>query len=131
MSSLGLLLLVVSAGVTTTANLLLRAGIDRAGGFKPDGALAVLYGFVRLLVEPVFAVGFILYFVAALVWFRVIANEPLSTAYPVMVGLIFVMVSLGAIIVFREPMSVRKVIGLLVILAGIAIASGSGAAQIR
>jgi multidrug transporter EmrE-like cation transporter len=131
MSRLGLLLLVVSAGITTVANLLLRAGIDRAGGFKPTGVVTVFYGFVQLLTEPLFATGFILYFLAALVWFRVVAYEPLSTAYPVMVGLIFVMVSLGAIIVFGEPMSVRKMIGLLVILAGIAIASGSGVAQIR
>jgi multidrug transporter EmrE-like cation transporter len=131
MSRLGLVFLLISAGMTTIANLLLRAGIDRAGGFKPDSVMAVLYGFARLLAEPLFAAGFTLYFVAALVWFRVVAYEPLSTAYPVMVGFVFVMVSLGAIVVFREPMSVRKAVGLLVILAGIVIASTSGAAQIR
>jgi multidrug transporter EmrE-like cation transporter len=131
MSRLGLLFLVVSASMTTIANLLLRAGIDRAGGFSPNGLAAVFYEFTRLLAEPLFAAGFILYFLAALVWFRVVGYEPLSTAYPVMVGLIFVMVSLGAIVVFREPMSVQKVIGLAVILVGIAIASTSGATQIR
>jgi multidrug transporter EmrE-like cation transporter len=130
MSRLGLLLLVISAGMTTIANLLLRGGIDRGGGFKPDGAVAVVYAFARLLLQPLFAVGFIMYFLAALVWFRVVGYEPLSTAYPVMVGFVFVMVSLGAIVVFREPMSARKAIGLLIILAGIAIASTSGAAQI-
>lgn len=131
MSRLGLVLLVISAGMTTAANLLLRAGIDRAGGFKPESAIAVVYGFIRLLLEPLFSAGFILYFLAALVWFRVVGYEPLSTAYPVLVGFVFVMVSLGAVVVFREPISVRKVIGLLVILAGIAIASTGGAAQIR
>jgi multidrug transporter EmrE-like cation transporter len=131
MSRLGLVLLLVSAAMTTVANLLLRAGLDRAGGFSPDGAVAALLGFIRLLAEPFFAGGFILYFLAALVWFRVVAYEPLSTAYPVMVGLVFVMVSFSAIFVFREPMSVQKLIGLLVILAGVAIASTSGSAQIR
>jgi multidrug transporter EmrE-like cation transporter len=131
MSRPGLLFLVISAGMTTLANLLLRAGIDQAGGFKPDGPVAVVYGFGRLLLEPLFAVGFILYFLAALVWFRVVGYEPLSTAYPVMVGFVFVMVSLGAIIVFREPVSVRKAIGLAVILVGIAIASTTGSAQVR
>jgi multidrug transporter EmrE-like cation transporter len=49
-----------------------------------------------------------------------------------MIGLIFVMVNIGAVVVFRESMSVGKAIGLAVILLGIAIASASGgAAHIR
>jgi multidrug transporter EmrE-like cation transporter len=48
-----------------------------------------------------------------------------------MVGFVFVLVSLGGNILFREPMSVRKAIGLAVILVGIAIASTANAAQIR
>ena len=59
-----------------------------------------------------------------------IAYEPLSTAYPVMVGLIFVMVSIGAVFIFSEPVSIRKVIGLAVILAGIAIASTTGPVRV-
>jgi multidrug transporter EmrE-like cation transporter len=130
MSRLGLVLLVVSAIMTTMANLLLRAGLDRAGGFSPDGPIAAFQEFVRLFAEPRFATGFTLYFLAALVWFRVIGHEPLSTAYPVMVGLTFVMVSIGAILIFREPMPVRKAAGLAVILAGIAIASTSSSEQV-
>jgi len=131
MSDSGLVFVFIAAGMTTAANLLLRAGIAQAGGFKPDGVVAVVSGFARLLLEPLFGAGFILYFLAALVWFRVVSSELLSTAYPVMVGFVFVLVSLGGIILFREPMSVRKVIGLAVILVGIAIASTANAAQIR
>jgi multidrug transporter EmrE-like cation transporter len=128
MSRLGFLLLVISASMSTVANLLLRAGLDRAGGFKPHSLVAAALEFTKLLMEPFFAAGFVLLFVSALVWFRVITYEPLSTAYPLMIGLIFVMVNVGAVIVFRESMSVGKVIGLAVILLGIAIASASGGA---
>jgi multidrug transporter EmrE-like cation transporter len=128
MSHFGLVLLLVSAATTTVANLLLRAGLDRAGGFNLGGLTTTLLSFMRLLAEPYFAVGFVLYFLAALVWFRVISHELLSTAYPIMVGLVFVMVSAGAVLLFREPMSVRKMIGLVVILVGIVIASTSGSA---
>ena len=131
MSGSGFIFVIITAGMTTAANLLLRAGIAQAGGFKPDGVVAVVSGFARLLLEPLFGAGFILYFLAALVWFRVVSSELLSTAYPVMVGFVFVLVSLGGIILFREPMSVRKAIGLAVILVGIAIASTANAAQIR
>jgi len=131
MSGSGFVFVIIAAGMTTAANLLLRAGIAQAGGFKPDGVVAVVSGFARLLLEPLFGAGFILYFLAALVWFRVVSSELLSTAYPVMVGFVFVLVSLGGNILFREPMSVRKAIGLAVILVGIAIASTANAAQIR
>lgn len=60
----------------------------------------------------------------------IVAYQPPGTAYPVMVGLIFVMVSIGAFFFFREPVSIRKVIGVAVILAGIAIASTTGFAQV-
>ena len=129
MSRAGLVYMVISAAMTTIANLLLRAGIDRAGGFRLEGVIAAGYEFVRLLLDPLFAAGFALYFFAALVWFRVIGGEPLSIAYPVMVGFVFVMVSLGAVVVFREPMSIPKAVGLVVILVGIAITSASGGAQ--
>lgn len=128
MSRLGFLLLVISAGMSTVANLLLRAGLDRAGGFKPHNLLAAVLEFTKLLTEPLFGAGFVLLFLSALVWFRIITYEPLSTAYPLMIGLIFVMVNIGAVIVFRESMSVGKAIGLAVILLGIAIASTSGGA---
>jgi multidrug transporter EmrE-like cation transporter len=131
MSGSGFVFVIIAAGMTTAANLLLRAGIAQAGGFKPDGVVAVVSGFARLLLEPLFAAGFILYFLAALVWFRVVSSELLSTVYPVMVGFVFVLVSLGGIILFREPMSVRKAIGLAVIFVGIAIASTADSAQIR
>jgi len=128
MSRSGLLLLAVSAVLTTIANLALRGGLDRAGGFRPDHLIGAVAEFAKLLCEPLFAGGFVLYFVAALIWFRVMAYEPLSTAYPVMVGLIFVMVSIGAFVFFSEQVSVRKIVGLSVILAGIAIASTPGPA---
>lgn len=49
---------------------------ERAGGLiKPDSAIAALFGFTRLLVKPMFGAGFILYFSAALAWFRIVAYE--------------------------------------------------------
>lgn len=42
-----------------------------------------------------------------------------------MVGFVFILVSVGVSIIFGEPMSAHKVIGLLVILVGIAIASAA------
>jgi undecaprenyl phosphate-alpha-L-ara4N flippase subunit ArnE len=105
------------------ANLLLRAGIDAAGGFALTGVPQVLRALLRLFLQPMFTAGFVSYFVASSVWFRVVATEPLSVAYPILVSLTFTLVTTGAVLFFTEPLSLRKVIGLLVILAGIVIIS--------
>ena len=123
MSGGGFALVLLSAAMTMGANLLLRAGIDAAGVFSPAGAFDVVSGLAKLFLQPLFSVGFVVYFLAAVVWFRVVATEPLSVAYPVLVSLTFGLVTAGAVVIFHEPISTRKVLGLAVILAGIAILS--------
>lgn len=123
MSSWGFVLVLVAAAMTMGANLMLRAGIDAAGGFSPGTATELVLGLLRLFFQPLFAIGFVTYFLAAVVWFRVVATEPLSVAYPILVSLTFTLVTAGAVIVFQEPISLRKVLGLAVILAGIVILS--------
>lgn len=115
----------IAAIVTAIANILIRTGIVRAGGFKPASIIDVGWSFIRLLLDPVFLIGFILYFVAALVWFRTIALAPLSIAYPLMVSLTFITVTIGSIIFWNEPLTFQKLVGLLVIMAGIVLTSTS------
>ena len=123
MSSTGLLLVIVTAALTMVANLLLRSGIDAAGGFTLGGFATTVAALLKLFMQPKFLVGFVLYFMASVVWFRVVATEPLSVAYPLLVSCTFTLVTAGAVVVFSEPLSVRQVLGLVVILAGIALIS--------
>jgi multidrug transporter EmrE-like cation transporter len=123
MSVTGFFLVLLTAGLTMAANLMLRAGIDSAGGFSAASVGQLLHALVRLFMQPVFCIGFVIYFLAAVVWFRVIATEPLSLAYPILVSLTFSLVTAGAVLLFSEPLSLRKVLGLAVILAGILIIS--------
>ena len=88
------------------ANLMMRAGIDAGGGFAPQAAGVVLE-FVRLLPQPLFLSGF-LYFLASLVWLRVVASEPLSVAYPVLVSLTFTLVTGGAVLFSMKHYRARK-----------------------
>jgi multidrug transporter EmrE-like cation transporter len=123
MSIIGVLLVLVTAALTMAANLMMRGGIDSAGGFAPESVSAVVIAFFRLLSQPLFAAGFVIYFFASLIWLRVIASEPLSVAYPVLVSLTFTLVTAGAVLFFQEPLSVRKIVGLAVILGGILVVS--------
>lgn len=113
-------LVLLSAGLTVAANLMLRAGIDRAGGF-PGRLGGLPKALLHLAGQPLFDLGFILYGLAALVWFRIVATEPLSTAYPVLVSVTFIFITLGAVALFQESLTWRKLVGLIIILLGVFI----------
>lgn len=113
-------LVIVSAALTAGANLFLRVGMDRTGGF--GGSLGELpSGLLSLLAQPVFDLGIVLYCVAILLWFRVIASEALTSAFPALISLTFLLVTLGAVAALGESMTLIKVSGLAVIVLGIYI----------
>ena len=122
LSSGGWSLVVLSACLQAAATLLLRAGVGRAGGL--GGTLGTLpQAALRLAGQPLFVAGALLYALAALVWFRVLASEPLSTAYPLLVSLTFLIVTAGAAGLFQESLNPRKLAGMAILLIGIGIVS--------
>lgn len=118
MMSRGWWIVLLTAGLQSAANLLLRQGILLAGGFP--ARLADLWsGLLRLAKQPLFDIGFILYGLSALVWFRAIATLQLSTAYPLLVAMSFILVTAGAVLLFQEPFTWRKALGAVIIVSGI------------
>ena len=89
-----------------------------AGGF-PSQLSDLWPGLLRLAKQPMFDIGFILYGLSALVWFRAISTLQLSTAYPMLVAMSFIFVTIGAILLFQEPFTWRKAVGAVIIVAGI------------
>lgn len=118
----GLILVIVAAAMMASASLMLRAGIDRAGGFGNHPG-RITEDILNLLRQPIFIIGVILYGSGTLVWMRVIASEPLSLGYPVLVSVSFVAITLGAAFFFKEPLSLIKVVGMVVILVGVFVVS--------
>ena len=122
MSAIGWWLVLLSAGLQVTGTLMLRAGVDRAGGLAVKLADAPK-GLLRLASEPLFDVGFVFYALAALVWFRVLSTQPLSVAYPLLVSVTFIFVTLGAVTLFHETLTPTKLGGLVMLLMGIFLMS--------
>jgi len=120
MSKTGWLLVLINALLAVMANLMLRSGVERAGGLT-----AGISGFVNLAKQPLFDLGLIFYALATLVWIRVLSVEPLSIAYPVLVSLTFLLVTMGAVLLFCESLSWQKILGLIIILTGILIVNRS------
>jgi len=118
----GLVLVFLAACMMAAASLMLRASIDRAGGFGGDLG-RIQNDILALLRQPLFILGVLLYGGGTLVWMRVISLEPLSLGYPVLVSVSFVAITTGAAFFFKEPLSVIKVIGMGLILLGVFVVS--------
>lgn len=123
MSKQGFILVILSGALTVSANLLLRTGVVRAGSFS-NGIENLGTALISLVKEPLFDLGFILYGLATLIWFKVIATEPLNVAYPLLVSITFLFVTLCASFFFKESLNFRQIIGLGIILTGIVLVSG-------
>lgn len=124
MSASGFLWTIAAALITAISNILLRVGVLRAGGFGLS-AQNILGDLWRLCEQPLFLLGVLLYGVAALMWFRIISSENLATGYVVLVSVAFIAVNIGAYLVFREPMTVQKLVGIAVIITGIVLVAQS------
>jgi len=74
----------------------------------------------KALLDPFIISGFIAAFVASLFWMAAMTKLELSTAYPFM-SLAFVLVLLLSALLFREPITVGKVLGMALICAGIIV----------
>ena len=118
MTLAGFLLLLLTAACMAVANVLMKNGIGQAGGLAPSFS-AVL----SLLRQPAFVIGFLLTGVAALMWFRILATQKLSTCYPLFVSLTYTLITIGAFYFLHERVSTQKLLGLIIIVIGIATVS--------
>ncbi|MCH7562411.1 MAG: hypothetical protein IH968_01195 [Gemmatimonadetes bacterium] len=120
MNRSALALVALSAILTAVANITLRVGVLKAGGLSLSRE-RFWSDAVALTSQPMFVVGFICYGLAAVVWLSVLPRVDISVSYPLLVGLAFVLVALGSVIVFHEGLPWDKVAGMALILAGVAL----------
>ena len=77
---------------------------------------------IKLLLDPFIVSGFIAAFIASLLWMAAMTTVDLSFAYPFM-SASFVLVFIFSILLFNEPFSVHKMLGLLFIVIGLFISA--------
>lgn len=108
-----MLLLGAYVGASSTGLLLLKGSLTRiraAGGYR-----LTLSGDAVLL-----AIGLLLYFLSFGLWLGVLARMPLSTAFPLAIGLTLVLTTTGASLLLGEQLGLLKLAGVLLIFAGCA-----------
>lgn len=71
--------------------------------------------------SPALLAALLLYGLSFVLTVRIFALYPLSIISPIMAGAIFLCVALGAAVLFAEPLTLQKIVGIGVIVSGIAI----------
>ncbi len=106
-----MLLFAIHAGFSSVGLMLLKQSMSRirAG----DAVLLSMSANTAVL----FA-GFCLYVISFAVWLRIMSRLPISTAYPISIGLTMVMTTTGAVLLLGERLGPLKLAGLLFIFIG-------------
>ena len=126
MSKVGAVWIVGCSLIVVLANVALRFCMDRSSVKLFSSGLAGLANELLALVrEPMFYLALASYGCAMLIWFRLIATEPLSVAYPALAAVTFVGVTLAGMLILHEPIVPLRIAGVFVIIVGFVLISGA------
>ncbi len=106
---------------TVYGQIIIKWQVGLAGAF-PQNSIDKVHFIVKLLLNPWVLSSFACAFLAALSWMAAMTKLPLSYAYPFM-SLAFVLVMFLSAIFFKEPVTLAKSVGLILIVLGIIVSS--------
>lgn len=93
-------------------------------GSLPEGTGDKIIFLIKVLFDPWVFSGFFAAFIASFFWMAAMTKFDISYAYPFMSGA-FVLVFLFSVVLFNEVVTWQKIVGLLLIVAGIIVTSRS------
>lgn len=108
---------------TVYGQIVLKWRINDMGSL-PERLNEKVFFLIKLLFDPWIFSGFLSAFIASFFWMATMTKFDLSFAYPFMSGA-FILVFLLSVILFQEPVTWQKIMGLVLIVAGILVTSRS------
>lgn len=124
MQGIILALALTSIGISSIAQVLLKAGMTHEA-VRAAIAAGGTAGVVRAVVlNPAVLGGLGLYGLGTVLWLAVLTRAELSQAYP-FVGLSFVLTAIFGWLLFNDAMSVARIGGIALIMAGVVLVGRS------
>lgn len=115
------LYIALTIALTVFGQIAIKMQVLQAGAL-PAGGPEKLAFLIKLLLNPWIIAAFAAAFLASISWMGAMTKFPLSYAYPFM-SLNFVIVLMLGAWLFNEPLSITKIVGVLLICAGTVIAA--------
>lgn len=103
--------------------LIIKYKINEMGTIQFSSFRFVIKYFYELMKSPLIICGIFSIFISAFVWMVALSRMQISIAYPVAVGLNFIVVVTVALIFFKEHLSVEKIIGIVLIIISVFLIS--------
>ncbi len=119
-----LLAILISVFLAVVGQLLLKMGMLRVGKFSVNVSTLV-HQYIKILLNPFVIAGLVGFFISMLIWLYVLSRLELSLAYP-FVALNYVLILFGSYFLFRETITVYKMIGVVVIIIGVYLIARGG-----
>ena len=116
------LILLAVVSLTVFAQLVVKWQVVEAGVF-PETAAGKWDYLLHLLVAPWMFAVYVSMFCAGVLWMILMTRMDLSYAFPIYMGLILFLVMILSVVLFDEPMTWQKVVGAILMVAGLATAS--------
>jgi uncharacterized membrane protein len=107
--------------LTLYGQLVVKWQVSQAGALPID-TNGKIWFFVSLVFNPWVMSGFIAAFLASICWMAAMTKFQLSHAYP-FTSLSFVLVLILSAVLFRESITLPKVIGMIFIMIGVIVGS--------
>ncbi len=116
MDTVGLLLVLLGMALNVGAQVALKFAVGRVGNVSYADPAVLL----RLVFDPLVLLGLFLYAASVLNWLVVLKRMDLGLAYPLM-SIGYIATFLLGVWLFHEPVSMVRILGILVIIAGVVL----------
>jgi len=116
MTAQALAFAMVSISLSACAQLLMKMGMMNVPTSGSSGTELIF----KVSTNPLILGGFLTYGIGAVLWLKVLSQTELSMAYP-FVSLGFVLVAILSWLVLGEHLSVGRVVGIALVVAGVVI----------
>src|SRR5476651_1452261 len=110
-------LILITAILNTSAQLLLKAGMQKIGEFN-FAVNNILPVGLKIAFLPFIMTGLVIYVVSVALWLLVLSRVPVGIAYP-MTSLAYIFNAIGAYFIFGEHLSYPQVMGIFIIIFGV------------
>jgi len=106
-----------------SGQVLWKWGVEHAGGFMSNGR-SLTDSLIQLMLSPAFVAGTVLYALATLIYVYLLSRFDLTYIYPIL-SLTFVATVAGGWFLLGEPMTLQRVVAVVVIAVGVGLMARS------
>jgi drug/metabolite transporter (DMT)-like permease len=110
-------LVLFSVFMGATGQMILKLGVNKLGSVfcSPQ---TVFHDLARIGSTPQVLIALVFYAAGSITWIKALSRENLSYVYP-MASLSYVLVLFYSYFLFKEPLTINKIIGIFLIIGGV------------